>query len=231
MRIEKIETQLRKSGTAEHIINIFKAVLSTTPFTGGLSSLMSDYIPSQRQLRLEEFAQNLANDIKNLKTEINEKYILTDEFAFIFEKCFKGAVENYQKEKIIAFKAILINSLTDFNVSQNEKEYYLNLVESLSLLHIQILTFMSSPREYLRFKQIDESKIQGGFNDFFPIVIDDVTLDIIKLGFKDLYNYGFLNTDSNIFSTMTSSQGWALLGDRVTKNGRKFINFITLTKL
>ena len=140
MNIEKIEMQLRKSGSAEHIINIFKAVLATAPFTGGLSSLISDYIPSQRQLRLEEFAQNLANDIKNVKTEINEKYILTDEFAFIFEKCFKGAVENYQKEKIIAYKAILINSLTDYDVSQNEKEYYLNLVESLSLLHIQILT-------------------------------------------------------------------------------------------
>ena len=228
MDLKKIEDQLRKGGNAEHIINIFKAVLATTPFTGGISSLISDYIPSQRQLRLEEFAKNVANDLNKFKAEVNEKYILTNEYAFIFEKCFKGAVENYQQEKIMAFRAILINSLTEFEVAQNEKEYYLNLVDSLSNLHIRILTFMAMPNEFLKINNIEDSKIAGGFKDFFPVVIPGVTLDIIKLAFQDLYNYGFLTTDSKIFSMMTASKGWDLLGDRVTSTGRKFIEFITL---
>ncbi len=228
MQIEKIENQLKKSGINEHIINVFKAAVATVPFAGGIATLMSDYIPSQRQKRLEEFAQNIANDLEIFKEEVNENYILTDEFSFIFEKCFKGGVENYQKEKIIAFKAILINSLIDFDTTQNEKEYYLNLVDNLSLLHIQILSFMAFPRDYVKFNGINESSINGGFSDFFPIVISDVSLDTIKIAFKDLYNYGFLNTDSGIFGTMTSSQGWSLLGDRVTKSGRKFIDFITI---
>lgn len=228
MQIEKIENQLKKSGINEHIINVFKAAVATVPFAGGIATLMSDYIPSQRQKRLEEFAQNVANDLEIFKEEVNENYILTDEFSFIFEKCFKGGVENYQKEKIIAFKAILINSLIDFGTTQNEKEYYLNLVDNLSLLHIQILSFMAFPRDYVKFNGINESSINGGFSDFFPIVISDVSLDTIKIAYKDLYNYGFLNTDSGIFGTMTSSQGWSLLGDRVTKSGRKFIDFITI---
>ena len=161
-------------------------------------------------------------------TTFNEEYIQTDEYAFIFEKCFKGAVEDYQKEKIIAFKAILINSLIDFETTQSEKEYYLNLVDNLSLLHIQVLTFMASPKEYLEFNDLEESVISGGFSTFFPKVIPNVNIEIIKLAFKDLYNYGFLNTDSSIFNTMTSSSGWSLLGDRVSKNGRNFIEFITL---
>ncbi len=149
MHIEKIENKIKNAGITEHIINVLKATLSTVPFTGGLASLISDYIPSQRLLRLEEFTQNIADDLIRFKESINEKYILTDEFAFIFERCFKGAVENYQKEKILAFKAVLINSLIDFDLTQNEKEYYLNLVDNLSLLHIQILSFMAFPKDYL----------------------------------------------------------------------------------
>ena len=205
-----------------------EATLSTIPFTGGLSSLISDYIPSQRLIRLEEFTKNIANDLLKQKDEINESYIKTDEFAFIFEKCFKGAVENYQKEKIIAFKAILINSLIDFDITQTEKEYYLNLVENLSTLHIKILSFMAFPHEYLKINKLPESCISGKFSNFFQRVIPNVSLETIKIAFKDLHDYGFLNTDSGIFSTITASQGWDLLGDRVTKNGRKFIDFITL---
>lgn len=228
MQIERIENQLKKSEVTEHVINILKATLSTVPFTGGLASLISDYIPSQRQIRLEEFAENIANDLLTLKDEINESYIKTDEFAFIFEKCFKGAVENYQKEKIIAFKAILINSMIEFNITQTEKEYYLNLVENLSTLHIQVLSFMAFPREFLKINGLPDSCINGGFSEFFPNVIPNVSLETIKIAFKDLYDYGFLTTNNTIFSTMTSSQGWSLLGDRVSKNGRKFIDFITL---
>lgn len=228
MQIERIENQLKKSGINEHIVNVFKAAFATVPFAGGIATLMSDYIPSQRQKRLEEFAENIAIELENYKEEVNKNYILTDEFSFIFEKCFKGGVENYQKEKMIAFKAILINSLIDFDTTQNEKEYYLNLVDNLSLLHIQILSFMAFPKNYLKLNGIDESIISGGFSDFFPSIIPDVSLDTIKIAFKDLYSYGFLTTDSGIFGTMTANQGWNLLGDRVTKSGRKFIDFITL---
>ena len=43
--IKKIK-QAAASGTTEHIVNILKAGLTTTPFCGGIASLMSDYIPS-----------------------------------------------------------------------------------------------------------------------------------------------------------------------------------------
>ena len=86
MQIERIENQLKKSEVTEHVINILKATLSTVPFTGGLASLISDYIPSQRQIRLEEFAENIANDLWTLKDKINESYIKTDEVCIYFRK-------------------------------------------------------------------------------------------------------------------------------------------------
>lgn len=226
--IQKVKKHLKESKHSEHIINGIKAVLANFPIGSGIASLMSDYIPSQRELRLMEFTENIAKDLSELQDEINVNYLKSDEYAFIFEKCFKGAVENYQKEKIIAFRAVLVNSLIDFELTQTEKEYYLNLVDNLSLLHIQVLSFLAFPRKYLELNGMDESIVSGGFSSFFPKVIPNANVEIIKLAFKDLNSYGFTNTDSGIFNTMTSSSGWNLLGDRVSKNGRNFIKFISL---
>lgn len=228
IKIKKAEKHLRDSKYSEHIINGIKAILSNFPVGSGIASLMSDYIPSQRELRLMEFTETIAKDLSELQDDINENYLKSDEYAFIFEKCFKGAVENYQKEKILAFRAILVNSLTEFEITQTEKEYYLNLVDNLSLLHIQILSFLAYPNEYLELNGMDESIVSGGFSSFFPKVIPNANVEIIKLAFKDLHSYGFTNTDSSIFSTMTASSGWSLLGDRLSKNGRNFIQFISL---
>lgn len=227
-KIIKVEKHLKDSKYSEHIINGIKAILANFPVGSGIASLMSDYIPSQRELRLMEFTETIAKDLSELQNEIDENYLKSDEYAFIFEKCFKGAVENYQKEKILAFRAILVNSLTEFEITQTKKEYYLNLVDKLSLLHIQILSFLAYPKKYLELNEMEESIVSGGFSTFFPKVIPNADLEIIKLAFKDLNSYGFTTTSESIFNTMTASSGWNLLGDRVSKNGRNFIRFITI---
>ncbi|GAB3309125.1 hypothetical protein GCM10027428_05140 [Haliea atlantica] len=65
---------------------------------------------------------------------------------------------------------------------------------------------------------------------FFPVAVPGVNVEVIKSAFGDLYQYGFLNTDKSIFSTMTSGQGLELLGrgGRVTELGKKFIQFCSV---
>ena len=52
-------------------------------------------------------------------------YIQSDEYACLFEQCFRGAAENYQREKIEAFRGILVNSPIRTDIGQEEKEYFL----------------------------------------------------------------------------------------------------------
>src|SRR5688572_26917562 len=94
MTMQKVERALTGSPAAETVLNIFKSVLSTLPFTGGLASLITDYIPSSRFRRLEEFAQRVAEDLKSVGSRVDEQYLLTDEFAHVFERAFKGAAEH-----------------------------------------------------------------------------------------------------------------------------------------
>lgn len=225
--LQKIERST-SSDKCEHLINILKAGLATTPFCGGIASLMSDYIPSSKFHRLEQFAKRITEDLESLQNEVNENLIQTDEFAFIFEKCFRGVAENYQAEKLEAFRGILVNSAIGANISEDEKEYFLNLVSTLSVLHIRILKFMAKPIEYLNENEIAQERIQGGFDQFFPIAIPKIDLEVIKSAFGDLYQYGLIKTDRSIFETMTAGQGLQLLGNRVTPLGMSFINFCTV---
>lgn len=219
---------LQKLGITEHIVNLFKAGASLDPVLGTIASLISDYLPKQREKKLVDFAVTIAEDLKRFKTRVNGEFITTDEFAFIFEKCFKGAVENYQTEKIQAFRAILVNSVTGSELSQNEKEFFLSLVDRLSVIHIRMLWFMAQPHQYLQARSIPTTNVQGSFSQFFPRVFPDASIEFIKLIIQDLYGYGFINTDKSIFGTMTATGGFDLLGNRVTKTGDEFINFITL---
>jgi len=154
---------------------------------------------------------------------------LADEFAFMFEKCFRGVAEHYQKEKLEAFRGILVNSALGSDLPEDEKDYFLNLVGTLSVLHIRILKFTVSPIRYLDENNIPQENINGGFSQFFPVAIPGVNIEVIKSAFDDLYQYGFMNTDKSIFRTMTSGQGLQLLGDggRVTDLGKRFIDFCT----
>jgi hypothetical protein len=213
----------------EHLINIFKAAAATAPFCGGIASLMSDYIPSARFKRLEAFAKQIADDIKQLEGELDGNYIKTDNFAFVFERCFRGAAENYQKEKLDAFRAIILNSAIRKDASEDEKEYFINLVNSLTSLHMRILKFLTMPLEYLQENDIPREKIQGGFSTFMPVAIPGIDLEVIMSAFNDLHQSGLINTDKAIFSTMTSAQGLQLLGNRGAHLGNKFISFCTVS--
>lgn len=225
MVIKKLEKLPTSSGTTETILNIFKATLATAPFCGGIASLITDYIPSARFQRLEQFAEQIAEDLLKLSDHINESYIQTDDFAYLFEKSFRGVAENPQPEKINAFRGILINSAVRRDYSEEEKEYFITLVNTLSALHVRIIRFMAYPKKYLDDSGIPENQISGGFSNFFPVAIPGVNLAVIESAFGDLYQYGLINTDKTIFRTMTSGQGLHLLGNRVSDLGKRFIQF------
>jgi hypothetical protein len=222
--IQRIK-QASVSGSTQDLVNILKAVLASTPFCGGIASLMTDYIPNAKFERIEKFTKQIAEDLIRLQDKVEETKIHTDEFAFIFENCFRGVAENYQKDKIEAFRGILINSALGGEKAEDEKEYFLNLVNTLSALHIRILKFMAEPIEYLKENKIPQENIYGGFSQFFPVAIPGVNLEVMKSAFGDLYQYGFINTDKSIFHTMTAGQGLNLLGNRVSDLGRNFIRF------
>jgi hypothetical protein len=143
----------------------------------------------------------------------------------MFEQAFRGVAQNYQKEKIEAFRGILINSAIRQDIKQEEKEFFLNLADNLSILHIRILNFLANPMGYIEKQGIDPKSIQGDFSDIFRKLMPELTTPIIESSFGDLYQRGLIGTDKSIFHTMTSASGLHLVGDRVNDLGKRFIEF------
>ena len=217
--------ELPPASVAEHLLNVLKAALATAPFCGGVASLITDYIPGQRVKRLEAFANQIGGDLESLRGSVEVARIHTDQYAFIFERCFRGAADFPQQDKLEAFRGILVNSVLPNDLSQDEREYFLGLVERLSAVHLRILRFMANPRSYLAAMAIAESRITGGFSTFFPVALPGVPLGVIQAAFADLHACGFTDTSADIFVTMTAGQGLELLGDRLTVLGKRFVSF------
>jgi hypothetical protein len=224
--VKNVEAEIRESRLADTILSILKVGVSATTF-GVFANLISEFIPNKRFLRLEKFAQEIAEELSKLDNKIDTNFITTDEFAFIFEQCFKAASENYQKEKLDSFKTIIVNSAINNKIDNDEREFFLNLTNSLTVLHLKILKFMYNPYKYLSDNNIPESLINGGFEEFFPRVFPNVDLEIIKMAFDDLFKYGLLTSDKGIFHTIMTVSGFGALIKRVSKNGERYINFIS----
>ena len=227
--LKRIENSLANSPGLDAIVTLFKSLLSLSVIGSPISVLLSDFIPSRRFLRLETFVGELSEEFKKVEDKIDIEYITTDEFAFLFEQCFKAASDNYQKEKIDSFKAILVNATIDKSLIHLEKEFFLNLTKQLTVLHIQILDFLHDTRDYIKRKSLIESQIQGRYKDFLPVIFPEIEFDTIKIAMDDLNNYGLTVLKSSQFGIMTVSSGLQLLGDRKTTSfGEKYLRFITL---
>lgn len=226
--ISKVKGKVLSVPIGEHILYLFKAGLSSLPIGSAISSLLTDYIPGARFKRVENFAKQIAEDLRNFKDQIDENLIKRDEFAYIFEQTFRGVAQSYQKEKIQAFRAILVNSAIRQDVAQDEKEYFLMLANNLSELQIRILKFLAFPSEYIKEQGLDPNSIQGGFSYIFSQLMPGLNLGLIESAFGDLYQLGFINTDKTIFHTTTSARGLRLVGNRCTSLGKRFIEFCSI---
>ena len=226
---KKLEEKIANSPLTEKSIAIFSGLVGLTKYGAPFSALINNFMPNARLLRLEKFVNEIANKLENLDEEVQIHYLQTDEFAFIFEKCIKSVIENYQEEKIEAFKSIFINSIVSQKITQEEKEFFLNLTNQLTVTHIKILDLQFSPDAYLRKNKIERSSLKGVYGEFLYILFPNVAYETINIAYDDLYNYGLSCSDSTVFNKRTEKNGYDRLVSvaGLTVFGELYVEFIT----
>jgi len=140
------EDLLQKTPASDHVIAVLKALLASVPIVGGsLSSLVGDYIPKMKEKRFIEFTQDLQRQFTFLSDYVQRDYLKTEEFAFLFEQCYRRVSECYHAESLKALRNILVNSAIRFDVSQETKEEYMRIAGILRPPHLDILHFFQDP--------------------------------------------------------------------------------------
>lgn len=213
-QIQKISAKvnLNKTPALDHVRNVVIAGLNAIPCVGGtLASLFDSYIPKQKEKRLIAFVEELSVEIDEVKDQIKEEVIHTDNFAFIFERTFRGAIENYQKEKIDLYKAIFINSLTDkLSLNDEEKEIFLNLANDLTVRHIKIMAIL---------RKNNSGELTQVVKTSFP----DYDQGSIFYIMDDLRNKGLVHQKGTLYDDSLSNNF-----NQLSKMGKRFVEFITL---
>lgn len=225
-----VPADLEKTHSSNHVVNVVKAAISAIPIIGGpISSLVNDYIPNKKLKRLLDFTKHLSKNIERFKDEIDEEFVKTDEFAYLFEQTYKLVLENYQKEKLDSLLALLVNSLRCRDLKADTMEYYLKKIETLSPLHLGLLRFLSFPVDCFAELGIKPEDIKDhGFSRTLQAYFRDVPPDVLKGVFGDLHQMGFTNTDRSIFGTLTAGSGVDIISGRVSSLGKDFMKFCTL---
>ncbi len=136
------------SATTEPILHVGLAALAAQfPVASPFIGLLSNLIPSRRMIRVEMQLNDCFRRLGEMQAVIDKEWINREEFGFLFEECIRGFAENYQHEKIDAFKAILIKATVGSGLNVSEQEYYLSLVHRLTPLHIKLLRLLNDARK------------------------------------------------------------------------------------
>jgi hypothetical protein len=129
----------------EHLRNISVAAVSMIPGLGSpLSMLMDKYIPSYVEYRRNELLTKLAHDLQELNDRITPERLASEEFASVFIKGFRRAMEEHLEEKLEAFRFIILNSAISQRSDFDELTLFLRLVSDLTVDQIRILKLLQN---------------------------------------------------------------------------------------
>lgn len=219
---EIVKDDLISSAITEPVLHVGAAALAAQfPIAGPFVGLLSNLIPSRKQMRMERNLEDCFRRLEAIEVVLDQDWIKSDEFGFLFEECVRGFADNYHKEKLDAFKAILIKGAVGSNLEVSEQEYYLGLVHRLTPLHIKLLKILDEARRIPQGgppSQIPYGTIQS---------IIGVDPDILIAAYADLETLQFTNTDSrNIGSYLRVPLD--RIGGRINQAATKFLAYITL---
>ena len=216
----------KQDNKIELIRNLFIAGSSAIPVVGGtLSVLLDKYLPSAIEKRRTDFLKQLEIDFNKLPYEIINSLESNECFYSIFLKVLSQVTYEHKTEKINAFRNILINSTLITDIEFNEVEYFIKLINSLSIDQIKILHLF-----YLDLADIFADHFPYTFSSFEKeIEFTDINKFIDKHWKVDPSYRWSLVTElirDGLISSSIERQHKKGKGIQLSKMGEDFINYI-----
>lgn len=219
------------SRTGDLFLNLAKMAFSGIPGGGAIAALLDYGLKDMKEQRLKNFVAEVIPDLRELNVIINSDYVKTEDFAYLLEHTLRGVSQHYQKEKLDAYRALLVNSLIRLDVESERKEYFLNILNGLTTIHIVFLRVLIDPMKWASRKRIDVTQPATGNG---PTALTNLRLLLpkyeetqIRSVMSDLYYDGLIKLlPSNLIDVVGPDLEPII--NMLTPLGKNFLDFIMI---
>jgi len=218
-----------KIGKKDIAYSITKAGLSSIPIIGAAASELFQFIVTPP---IEKRRNQWINEIGEKLKLLEEKHKIdfsdlskNDVFIDVVIQTTQNAIKTSEKEKLILYRNVLINTAIGEAPEQSEIHIFINLLADFTTWHIRILKFFDYPKDWFDKNKVQTPKYQyaslsGILYSAFPELKDKE--DFCNLIWNDLYRVGFHRSGS--FNGMMT--GSSLFNSITTAFGKRFLDFI-----
>ena len=207
------------------------SLINLIPAIGGsISSVISGCSQIRYKKRMYEFLQGMEIDFRNTAKKIREDFVTKEDFYELFGIALEKAVKSREEEKRTAFRKILLNASIEESATYNELESFLDLLDQMQGLHIQLLKILKDPRKYDAENDNLLKNGTGGSSTSQKEILDtllpnwdkgllsDVLIDLVEK-FRLARNIGYS-------SAMVTAGGYEHIENRLTEKGIRFARFL-----
>ncbi|MFC7364545.1 hypothetical protein ACFQQH_05315 [Bhargavaea changchunensis] len=199
-------------------VTVIAAGLSLIPYVGGsLATVYSSTKAKKEKERLEKFYSDVASTIKSFDEQLTDvvrnSYHDDEYLSMLIEKVSRKIEREAREIKQEKFKTFFINALiqgVNSSTYQNE-EYYLDALDSLSELDIEMLVLL-----YKQEHAVPVSNIESPFIDDPYIILASIN-KFRTLGLLEVYT-GNMNVGGGVDNALAESV-------KLSKLGRNFAEF------
>lgn len=199
-----------------------RTAIKTIPLIGARLDDLFAYKGSKIiQERIDLFFEETNKELKKLTEEnIDKTFFDSDEGFYVFRKICEEVTRAKEKEKVIYFRNIFVNSIKIEKSDMHYKERFINIVADLSVLHVEIL------RYYFEREEVFKEESRKGADAFTSLEFVSQRFGLAKSQAEafcnDLLRYNLLYDDA--IGKYGYKRGWF----RIADNAVDFINFILL---
>lgn len=219
MSDDSIKTPEKSKGDIAH--SITKAGLSAIPVVGGPAvELFQNVVQPPLEKRRAEWMAQVGEKLLELEANGLDLETLQSNEQFISAAMYASqlALRTHKQEKLDALRNAVANIATEQGPEEAMQHLFLNLVDALTVLHIQILQLFQNPTP-------PPNMSMGGLSSVLEHNMPDMRgrRDLYDQLWKDLYLKGLVNTDG----MNTTMSGSGLGQKRTTVLGDEFLKFIS----
>ena len=223
-----------KPTKADAAYSLAKVGLSAIPVLGGTAAeIFSAVIAPPITKRTVKWIESISERLKELEKTVNgfklESLAENEVFTTVVLHATQIAIRNHQQEKIEALRNAVINTAIGINISEDEKQIFLEYVDALTPSHLRLLEFLNNPTAYgqahnVKYGNYTMASVSTILEEAFPEWKDKRgDYDLIA---QDLYTRGLLGGQVNDIHVGVSATDQGMYASRTTERGKRFLKFI-----